>query len=377
MKKILLMLICVSFSGISILPRSKKEEGLPIPASYILMECHTRTVLQEHNSAKRLNAGYLSKLMALLLIAEDIEDGEYSLNTELTASQSVMDMRGSVVWLEPGDKMTAEELLKSVIIGNANDALAVLAEKSCGDIDSFVMEMNSRAFDLGVRNTAFYSPYGFYDQREYTTAYDLAIICSKLWEYDFLQPYFKTWRDFVANEQVELVNENTLARTYQRHSGFKASHSEQSGYCIAECGSSDDGTAFIAIIIGAEDEDASFATAKRLINSGFSDYKVTDSFFPDEMIKPVKVKKGASSAVELGLAEQGNIVVPRGTSALNMVSVIPDYLEAPLHKGDCVGRAVVYNGKNLVFETDIIVKNDVPMLTFSFVLKKVLLNITE
>lgn len=377
MKKILLLFACMFFCGMSAVPRDKREEPLSLPGSYVLMECRTGTVLQEYNMRKRMNSGYLSKLMSLLLIAEDIKTGKYTLDTELTASQTVLGMKGSIVWLEPGDKMSAEELLKSVIIGNANDALAVLAEHSCGDIDSFVMRMNSCAFDLGLRDTAFFSPYGFYDEREYTTAYDIAVICAELQKYDFLLSYFKTWRDFVANEQVELVNENTLSRTYQRHSGFKASHSEQSGYCIAECGSSEDGTSFIAVVLGAESEDVSFGNAKRLINSGFSDYKVTDSFFPDEMIKPVKVKNGVESAVELILAEQSNIVVPKGTSSLSMVSVIPDYLDAPLSKGDCVGRAAVYNGRNLVFETDIVVKNDVRKMTFPFLLRKVLLNITE
>ena len=376
MKKIILLISCLIIgSRYDILHKSK--ETLPLPESYILMECSTRTVLQEHNSHERLNAGYLSKLMAILLIAEDIEEGKYSLDSEITAPQAVYGMNGSVIWLEPGDKMTVDELLKSVIVGNANDALAVLACCSDGDIESFVMDMNTRAFDLGLRDTVFCSPYGFYDSREYTTAYDIAIICAKLYEYEFLQPYFKIWRDFVDNDQVELVNENTLSRTYKRHCGFKASHSEQSGYCIAECGGSDDGTAFIAVVLGAENEDISFGNAKRLINSGFSDYKVTDSYFPDEMIRPVAVKKGTESAVELGLSEQGNIVVPRGTSTLKMISVIPEYLTAPLSEGDKVGRAAVYNGKNLVYETDIIVKKDIKKLSFTFLLKKVLLNITE
>lgn len=376
MKKILLLMSCLILGTRYIAPH-KKTDTIPLPQSYILMECRTQTVLQEHNSNERMNAGYLSKLMAILLIAEDIENGRYSFESELTASQSVSGMKGSVVWLEPGDKMTVDELLKSVIVGNANDALAVLAEHSRGDVESFVKEMNTRAFDFGLRNTAFYSPYGFYDEREYTTAHDIAIICSKLWEYDYLQPYFKIWRDFVDNEQVELVNENTLSRTYKRHCGFKAAHSEQSGYCIAECGSSDDGTAFVSVVLGAENEDISFGNAKKLIDSGFSDYKVTDSYFPDELIRPVRVKNGVESAVELGVNEQENIVVPRGTSLLTMVSVVPDYLTAPLSKGDRVGRAAVYNGKNLVFETDIIVKNDIEKLTFSFLLRKTLLNITE
>lgn len=375
MKKILLMMICLTIGFIPVTERDKAKDEIPVPAASILLECNTKTVLQEHNSDQKLNAGYLSKLMALLVIAEDIDKGEYSLDTELTASQTVFGMKGSVVWLEPGDKMSVEELLKSVIIGNANDALAVLAERSCGDIDTFVMEMNSRAFDLGARNTAFFSPYGFYDKREYTTAYDLALISAELWKYDFLQPYFKTWRDFVDGENVELVNENTLARTYKRHSGFKAAHSDQSGYCIAECGSSEDGTAFVAVVLGAVDEDASFGLAKSLINSGFNDYKVTDSSFPDEAIKPVIVKKGESSAVVVEMADQGDIVVPRGVTSLRIVTVIPDYLEAPVYQGERIGKATVYNGKNLVLETDIIVKNDVARLTFSFVFKKILSNI--
>jgi len=376
MKKILLTIICFFIGSTSFL-KGKNKEKLPLPSAYVLIECRTGAVLNEHNSHERLNVGYLSKLMSLLIIAEDIDNNRYSLNTELTATQTVLDMKGSVVWLEPGDKMTVDELLKSVIVGNANDALAVLSDNSRGDTETFVRDMNTRAYDLGLRDTAFYSPYGFYDEREYTTAYDMAVICRELWKYDFLYPYFKIWRDFVDNEQVELVNENTLSRTYQRHCGFKASHSEQSGYCIAECGSSEDGTAYIAIVLGAENEEISFGNAKQLINSGFSDYKVTDSYFPDEMIKPVKVKNGSESAVELELINQGNIVVPRGTSKLSMVSVIPDYLEAPLSKGDKVGCAAVYNGKKLIFETDIIVKNDVEKLNFPFLLRKVLLNITE
>ncbi len=376
MKKILLVIFCFFFGSTPVSLRKNKEK-FPLPSAYILIECRTGAVLNEHNSHEKLNSGYLSKLMSLLIIAEDIENNIYSLDSELTATQTVTNMNGSVIWLEPGDKMTVDELLKSVIVGNANDALAVLADNSKGDTQTFVKDMNARAYDLGLRDTAFYSPYGFYDEREYTTAYDMALICRELWKYDFLHPYFKIWRDFVDNEQVELVNENTLSRTYQRHCGFKASHSEQSGYCIAECGSSEDGTVYIAVVLGAENEEISFGNAKQLINSGFSDYKVTDSYFPDEMIKPVKVKNGSESAVELKLMNQGNIVVPRGTSKLSMVSVIPDYLTAPLKKGDKVGCAAVYNGKKLVFETDIIVKNDVEKLTFPFLLRKVLLNITE
>lgn len=375
MKKILAVFAAAAlWLSCSIFPEVSAGESDLI---YILTESETGTVLEENRSDEKVNAGYLTKLMSLLLVAEDIETGKYSLETELTASQTVYGTKGAVVWLEPGDKMTVDELLKAVIIGNANDAMTVLAERSEQSVESFVSRMNSEAFDYGLRDSAFYSPYGYYDEREYTTAHDLAVICSHLAEYSFLEPYFKTWRDFIKEEQTELVNENTLARTYDRHIGFKAAHSEQSGYCIAEGGRSEEGTVFIAVILGAPDEDTSFSTAKNLVKKGFSDYKVTVPGFLDELMRPVKVRNGVDSAVELRLKSQRAVVVPRGVSELSNVVVIPEYVSAPLEKGQKIGTAGFYNGDTLVYETDIVAANDVERLTLWYVFKKMLLNLIE
>lgn len=358
-------------------PSSSFAEDFEEIKSYILVEASTGTVIEEKNSSQRMNAGYLSKLMTLLLVAEDIETGKYMLSTEITASSSVTGTKGAVVWLEAGDKMTVEELIKSVIIGNANDAVTVLAEKSEQTVEKFVMRMNSEAFDMGLRNTAFYSPYGYYDDREYTTASDLAVICSKLAKYDFIQPYFKTWRDFVKSGQTELVNENTLARTYERHIGFKACHSDEAGYCIAEGGKNDSGMCFITVILGAESDDVSLSSAKKLINKGFSDYKVTATMFPDEMLMPIKVRNGEESAVEIHLRNQSNLVVPRGVNELSTVVVIPEYLTAPLKKGHKIGTAGFYSEKNLVCEIDIITSEKVDKLTLGYVFKKTLYNLLK
>lgn len=343
-------------------------------SAHILIEARTGAVLDEYNSDLQLNAGYLSKLMSLLLIAEDIESGKYTLSTVMTASRAVAGTDGAVVWLEPNESITAEELLKAVIIGNANDAMTVLAEYSEQSVESFVMRMNSRAFELGLRNTAFYSPYGYYDEREHTTAHDLAIICAKLSEYDALEQYFRTWRDFVRDGKAELVSENTLSRTYECHIGFKASHSEKSGYCIAEGGRNSEGTVYIAVVLGAENDDVSFAKAKELLNKGFSGFHVTATMFPDEMLMPIKVKKGVDLAVEVRLRNQSNLVVPKSVSELNTVVVLPDYLNAPLEKGQKIGTAGFYSGDTLVCETDIVVSNDVEKLTFYYGFKQILLN---
>ena len=345
--------------------------------AYILIEAETGTVLEEENSDVKLSCGYLSKLMSLLVIADSIETGKFSLNDTITAPNAVSEVSGAVVWLEPGDKMSVNELLKAVIIGNANDALAALAVASHHTIDEFTAEMNSRAFDLGLRNTAFYSPFGCYNEKEYTTAHDMAVICAELSRYDFLKPYFKIWRDFIKDGSTELVSENTLTRTYKNHIGFKASHSEQSGYCIAEGGISDDENTFIAVILGADSEDTSFSMAKKLLNKGFTQYKLTVPGFLDELLVPIKVKYGVDSAVELELKSQSSIVIPKGAGELTNKVVLPDYITAPVRKGQKIGCIGFYNKDTLVFETDIVTKNNVPKSDFSFVFKRMLSNLLK
>lgn len=346
-------------------------------SAHILIEARTGAVLDEYNSDLQLNVGYMTKLMALLLIAEDIENGNYTTSTVITASQAVAGTDGAVVWIEPNENITVDELLKAVIVGNANDAMTVLAEYSEQSVDNFVMRMNSEAFDLGLYSTAFYSPYGYYDEREHTTAHDLAIVCAKLSAYDALEPYFQIWRDFVRNGKAELVNENTLSRTYEPHIGFKASHSEKSGYCIAEGGRNTEGTTYISVVLGAENDDISLKKAKELINRGFSGFHMTATMFPDEMLMPVKVKNGVEVAVEIQIRNQSNLVVPKNVTELNTIVMIPDFLTAPVKKGQAIGVAGFYSGDTLVCETDIITKDNVDKLSFAYSFRKILSNIIK
>ena len=361
----LAMLFTGAFTGV------KKDLSIDC-TSYILMEADTCTVLDEKSSDMRCNAGYLSKLMSILLIAEDIAAGEYSLSEELAASESVRETKGAVIWLESGDKLSVDELLKSVIVGNANDAMTVLAERASGSIEQFVMDMNAKAFDLGLKNTRFNSPWGYYDEYEYTSARDVAVICAELLKYDDVMPYFSIWRDFVKDGQVELVNENTMMNSFSKHIGFKACHNDKTGYCIAECGKEDDGAVFIAVIIGAADENSLFSLAKQLVKKGLKEYKVVTTMFPDEMLMPVKVRNGTESAVEIGIAKQGKAVIDKRGGELIARIVIPDYLDAPVERGQPVGTAAFYNEDTLVYETNIITVSGVASLSISHVFKSLL-----
>ena len=223
LKRYILAAALVLFAAALISAGKKKEEPV-LPSAYILVECETGTVLSEYNSAQRLNGCYMNKLMALLLIAEDINAGQYELSDVLTASESVRGTSGSVIWLEPGDQLTVEELLKSVIIGNANDALTVLAENSSGTVEDFTMDMNARAFDLGLRIRFIFRC------MDTMTKGNILPVLTFLWfvrssEYEFSGRISHLER-LVKEGRTELVSENTLSRTYHRHCGFKACHSD-------------------------------------------------------------------------------------------------------------------------------------------------------
>lgn len=374
--KFVILSVLVLASFMLVIGAGIDDDGEKCRAS-VLMEIRTGMVLDENNGNMRLNAGYLSKLMSVLLIAEDIETGKYSTSDVLTASGSVTGTKGAVVWLEEGDTMTVDELLKSVIVGNANDALTVLVEKSEQSVEKFVQRMNSEAFDLGLRDTAFYSPYGYHDEREYTTAHDIAVICTKLAGYGFLTPYFSTWRDFVGEGRTELVNENKLSRTYDQHIGFKAVHSDFTGYCIAEGGDNGKGMRCVAVVLGAGDEDTMYDTAKLLLKKGYTEYKVTATMFPEEMMRPLQIRNGEETAVELMISSQSVLAVPKGISSLDTVVVLPEYVQAPVRRGQRVGSAAFYNGSTLICETSVIVKSDVKRLSLGYVLKNMLLKMIK
>ena len=159
---IIVIISCFFITGAEVPEKSKVK-------AYILMEPETGTIIEEFNSHEKVNVGYLVKLMSILLIAEDIDNGKYSLNDMFTVSENVNGTKGAVIWLEQGDKISVEELLKAVIIGNANDALMVLIENSSENTDRFIMDMNAKAFDLGIRNTFFSTPYGYSTENAFLT----------------------------------------------------------------------------------------------------------------------------------------------------------------------------------------------------------------
>lgn len=346
------------------------EEPEIAAAAYVLMEAETGTVLLESGADTQLSCGMMAKLMTALLTAEQLESGRWTLETELTANDAVSGIQGAVIWLVPGETMTVGDLLKGLIIGNANDAAVALAVGISGDTDSFVMDMNARAFDLGMHNTRFNSPQGNHEEGQYTTARDLALLCAALSRYDVLTPYFQTWRDFLRGEATELVNENVLTRTDDTSIGFKACHTETDGWSIA-AGAERQHMKCIAVVLGCQTDDDRFALAKLLLRRGFAGWKVVQPGFSAEFLYPVKVRGGVDRAVLVEPGELQGLVVPRSCSELETVLVLPRYVEAPVRRGQKLGDAAFYQGDTLLFETTVVAAESVRARNFWDALQKI------
>lgn len=356
--------------------KADAEDEVPEPAAYALMECSTGTLLDENNGNVRLPVGTMAKLMTALLAGEMIESGGWSRETVLTASDCVNGTKGAVIWLQSGETMTVDGLLRGLIIGNANDAAAVIAENISGSSDDFVMDMNARAFELGMRDTRFTTPQGYDDEAAYSTAHDIGLLCCALSEVECLDEYFTTWRDFLRDGATELVNENTFARTYDGMTGWKAGHSEASGWCIA-AGAERDGMECAAVILGSPDEDSRFAYARKLLKQGFSQYILTLPGFSPEHMKPVRVRGGVSRSVELEADRLTGLVVPAADTALEAVIVLPRYIHAPVEEGRPVGTIAFYNGDMLLYETSLVAKESVEAMTTSVAVRKLLFKLCK
>ncbi len=327
---------------------------------FVLVEAESKVIISSSNENNLVPVGVMSKLMTVYLAAEEINNGKLCLNDTLKASTYANSVKGATIWLMPNEEITVDELLKAVIIGNANDAAVVLAEKISGTEEKFTKKMNETAQQLGMKNTSFTNCNGYYDDdKQLSTAYDLAILCSALAEYDFLKDYFNCWRDFVRNGETELVNANELVKSYKGITVGKAGYTDNSGHCIA-IAAERDGVSYISVILGCNEKEDTFSRVKKMLNSAFSDYIIFTPELPKNIPAEVEVKRGLAKTAALEYENVRKVVLPKG--AVNTVSskvVISEYVYAPVEKGRKVGEIQFFRGDKMMFCVDIVAKENV------------------
>lgn len=351
-------------------------ENLQINAkASILMEYNTGKILYEENCDEKLPPASITKIMSLILVFEAIDEGKLSLDTKVTASETAAALGGSQIWLEPGEIMTVDELLRAVVIASANDATVALAEAVAGSEESFVSMMNEKAKQLGMNNTHFINSYGLDAEGHLTTAHDIALMSAELISHDIIRNYSTVAMDSLRGGESELVNTNKLIRYYKGCFGLKTGTTSGAGSCLSATAERD-GLTLIAVVLGSPTSKDRFAGAQKLLDFGFANYSFVDYIADTSELKNIPVKGGTVREIVTEVNEKFPLLLKKGQQGnITQKVSITEQLTAPVSRGDTVGYVHVYNGEEELGAIPIVAKNASEKLTYGVCLKRLLISL--
>ena len=337
------------------------EASVTAPAA-VLMEASTGRVLAEKEPHQQRPCASITKVMTLLLTFEAIEAGKLSLTDTLTASAHAASMGGSDIWLEEGEQMTVDDLIKATVIMSANDAAVVLAEAVSGSEEAFVARMNERAGELGMADTVFKNCNGLDEEGHVTSAYDVALMSRELICHEKVFDYTLTWMDSVRGGETQLVNTNKLIRSYQGITGLKTGTTGQAGSCITATAERE-GLSLIAVVLGADSTDHRFQDAAVLLDYGFAGWEVARPQPPQ--LGEVPVAGGMETTVPAQVEDLPSLLVEKGQGEQveEEVTWQPD-LTAPITQGQTIGRITYRLAGETLGEADITAGAAVEAVTF-------------
>lgn len=332
--------------------------------SAILMEVNTGEILYEMNADEQLPPASITKIMSLLLVMEAIDRKELSVEDVVTASEHACSMGGSQIWLEPGETMTVDDLLKAAVIASANDATVALGEQIAGSEEGFVAMMNARAAELGMTATNFANATGLDAEGHISSAHDVAIMSAELIKHDLIKNYSTVWMDTLRDGESELVNTNKLVRFYEGTTGLKTGTTSGAGYCLsatAERG----GLELVAVIMSGDTSQDRFNGAKKLLDYGFANYAYSDIAPELDGITSVNVKGGVLPQVKIEARENFNILMKKSeATGITQTVTLPENVTAPVTTGDTIGTVDFYSGDTQIGSVNITAAENVDRMTF-------------
>ena len=373
MKKIIsFLLVFILLFGALYVPVSAAEFTEEVTAkSAVLMDAATGRVLFEHNADEALPPASVTKVMTLLLVFEAIDSGALALTDMVTASETAASMGGTQIFLEPGEKMSVEDLVKSVVISSANDAACALAEHIAGSESAFVAKMNERARELGMKNTNFENTNGLDDttKNHVISARDIAVMSRELMKHEKIFDYTTVWMDTVRGGEFGLTNTNRLIRFYSGANGLKTGSTSKAKFCIS-ASAKRNGMQLICVVMGASTRDSRNEIARKLLDFGFAGYAY-ECFEPDG-VGEIRVVGGKSETVGLSYEKFDLVTEKQNAGKIEKQIALPESVPAPIKNGDAVGSVkFVLNGEVLK-ELPITVTTDVERVGFTDVLAKLM-----
>ncbi len=338
-------------------------EGLPA-RSAILIEQSTGQVLFAKNEHEQLAPASVTKVMTLLLAMEAIERGELALDSMVVCSEYAAGMGGSQIWLEPGEEMSVDDLIKATAIASANDAATLLGEAVAGSSSAFVDMMNARAAELGMADTTFKNASGLDEEGHLTSAHDIAIMSAALVEHPLILEYSTVWMDDLRGGETQLVNTNRLVRTYEGATGLKTGTTSGAGSCLAATAQRDD-FSLVAVVMGCATSEERFASARALLDYGFGGFMPYIPTPPTQELTNLAVLGGTQREITPEFGRLPILIVEKAKAESITQSVtLAQSVQAPVEEGQILGRVSVQIDGEQIGEYPIIAPQAVPEMTF-------------
>ena len=348
------------------------EQSFTIDAkSGILMEASTGKILFEQNADEALPPASVTKIMTLLLVMEAVDGGLLKLTDMIRTSTYASSMGGSQIYLKEGEELSAEDMIKSVVISSANDAAVALAEHIAGSEEAFVKKMNEKAAELGMKNTVFENTNGLDDtaQNHVTSARDIALMSAELIKHDKILEYSSIWMDSIRDGAFGLTNTNRLIRFYKGANGLKTGSTSKAGFCISATAERD-GMTLIAVVMGAPTRDIRNAEATKMLDFGFANYAIYRCDAAE--MGEIKVLGGTLDRCMVSRNEFSCVISAADKGKIELSEEIQESVSAPVKAGDKVGIIRVKNGDTEIGTIDILCDHDVEKISFFGVLSQML-----
>lgn len=344
---------------------------LPINSpSVLLMEFSTGEIIYQKNAHEKMYPASMTKMMAIYLFLESINTKAHSFEDIVTVSTLASTMGGSQIFLKENEKMSFEDLFKAVTIASANDAVVALAEYTYGSLDTFIIEMNSRAKGFGMENTNFVNVTGFHDPNHYTTSYDMAILARKLLKdyKDTLLQYTSIYDTYLRQDTSSpfwLVNTNRMLKFYQGMDGLKTGYTSDSGFNLTATAQRNN-LRLISVVMGGETSKLRNQDTSTLLDYGFNNYKAITLYKSGEELAKVDFNNAKTIQDSVIVKEDINIIVKKNINIEDLKIVIDiTNIDSPKSNNDVVGTISIKDiNDNILATYNLYPKTQIEKLSF-------------
>ena len=333
-----------------------------------LIDTDSNSVVYSKNETQRLPIASMCKIMTLLLIFEQVDNGDINLDESICVSENAAGMGGSQVFLERNNNYVTSDLIKSIVVASANDACVAMAERCCGSEEEFVQKMNEKAKELNMDNTNFVNCTGLPKPGQYSCAKDVATMFSELLKHKDYFKFSRIWTDKInhGNDRVtEISNTNKLVRFYQGCDGGKTGYTTEAGHCLA-ASACRNGMRLISVVISSPDSKTRFKEVSSMFNYGFANYvnkKVIDSETPLDVI--VNVSGGKKDTLSVVAENSFSLFSKKNEKRSVEVNFEPNgKLSAPIIKGEIIGKLSIYENGKEIANIKVLANEDIECKTY-------------